>query len=339
MRFIVEVYREHVNHGRWFLHEHPVGATSWLMEEVKKLQSAVGVCDTDQCQYGLKTRGAGGAGSLPARKRIKFMTMSSETANELSWKCPKDHLHQALVGERGRMAALYPEGLCEAICRGLQREIIRSKMNVRVLTTVISTDKIGTDTSKNRSIAPEKDGRSVGIAYGMAWDDLTGATLDPREVSKARLKELRYINDKSVYKKISTSEAVSKGNCNLKTKWIKNLEHTNYRSRFVAVEFNTHRMDGLFTSTPPLEALKLLVSDAATVDSMARNSYKEEKAVMVNDVAHAFFEAPITRKVVVELPVEDGWEDQEVKLLVVVRNPFTGQVTLQRISKGNSRNS
>ena len=35
---------------------------------------------------------------MPARKRTKFMTNSSEIANELSWKCPKDHLHQALVG-------------------------------------------------------------------------------------------------------------------------------------------------------------------------------------------------------------------------------------------------
>ena len=43
MRFIVEVYREHVNHGRWFLHEHPVGATSWLMEEVKISQCGRGV--------------------------------------------------------------------------------------------------------------------------------------------------------------------------------------------------------------------------------------------------------------------------------------------------------
>ena len=72
------------------------------------------------------------------------------------------------------------------------------------------------------------------------------------------------------------------------------------------MEFNTHRMDGLFASTPPLQALKLLVSDAATVDSMARNSSKEEKAVMVNDVARAFFDAPISRDIAVELPVENG---------------------------------
>ena len=66
------------------------------------------------------------------------------------------------------------------------------------------------------------------------------------------------------------------------------------------MEFNTHRMDGLFASTPPLEALKLLVSDAAAVDSMARNSSKKEKAVMVNDVARVFFEAPISREVAVD---------------------------------------
>ena len=311
MRFIVEVYWEQVNHGRWFLHEHPVGASSWLMEELKTLQSAAEVCTTvaDQCQYGLRTRGAGGAGSIPARKRTKFMTNSSEIANELSWKA-KGHLHQALVGGRAHKSAIYSEGLCEAICRGLKREIRRSEMNVRVLKTVISKDKIGTDTNKDRSIADEEDGGSVGIAYGMAWDDLTGANLDPRGVSKARLKELGYISDKSVYKKITSSEAVSKGIRILKMKWIDidkgDLEHPNYRSRFVAMEFNTHWMDGPFASTPPLEALKLLVSDAATVDSMAHNSSKEEKAVMVNDVARAFFEAPIRRELAVELPVEDG---------------------------------
>ena len=176
MRFIVEVYWEQVNHGRWFLHEHPVGASSSLMEEVKTLQNAAGVCTTvaDQCQYGLKTRGGGGgAGSMPARKRTKFMTNSSEIANELSWKCPKDHLHQALVGGRAHKSAIYPEGLCEAICRGLKREIRRSKMNVRVLTTVNSTDKVGTDTSKDRGIAHEEDGGDMSALHTVVWPGTT----------------------------------------------------------------------------------------------------------------------------------------------------------------------
>ena len=36
--------------------------------------------------------------------------------------------------------------------------------------------------------------------------------------------------------------------------------------------------------------------DAATVDSMTRNSSKEDKAVMVNDVARAFSEAAICKE-------------------------------------------
>ena len=50
-------------------------------------------------------------------------------------------------------------------------------------------------------------------------------------------------------------------------------EH-NYRSRFVAMEFNTHKVNGLYASTPPLEALKLLISDAATRTS---DTFKEEE--------------------------------------------------------------
>ena len=43
---------------------------------------------------------------------------------------------------------------------------------------------------------------------------------------------------------------------------------------------------GFFASTPPPEALRLIISDAATRDQ------EEGKVIMVNDVASAFFEAP-----------------------------------------------
>ena len=43
-------------------------------------------------------------------------------------------------------------------------------------------------------------------------------------------------------------------------------EKPTYRSRVVAIEFNTSQMDGLFAATAPLEALKLFVSDASTVE-------------------------------------------------------------------------
>ena len=64
----------------------------------------------------------------------------------------------------------------------------------------------------------------------------------------------------------------------------------------MAIEFNTSQMDGLFAATAPLEALRLLVSDAATVEKCPDSAFKEEtKAIMVNDVARAFFEALVAK--------------------------------------------
>ena len=41
-------------------------------------------------------------------------------------------------------------------------------------------------------------------------------------------------------------------------------EHPEYRSRLVANEINTGKMEGLFAATPPLEAKKCLMSMAVT---------------------------------------------------------------------------
>ena len=79
----------------------------------------------------------------------------------------------------------------------------------------------------------------------------------------------------------------------VKTRWIDinrgDDEAPIYRSRLVAKEFNDSAMDGLFAATPPLEALRYLIHEAATLDG------KEEKVIMIADVARAFFEAVATR--------------------------------------------
>ena len=41
----------------------------------------------------------------------------------------------------------------------------------------------------------------------MAWNDITGALLDPREVKRACLQEIEYIRSKGVYSNISREEA------------------------------------------------------------------------------------------------------------------------------------
>ena len=61
-------------------------------------------------------------------------------------------------------------------------------------------------------------------------------------------------------------------------------------------------MDGIFAGTPPLEALRYLIHDAASV---REGEVGGEKVVLVADVARAFFEAQATRNICVELPEED----------------------------------
>ena len=79
-----------------------------------------------------------------------------------------------------------------------------------------------------------------------------------------------------------------------------------YRSRLVGKEFADKRVDGLFAGTPPLEALRFLVHEAATVEESGIGGVgsQEEKVIMINDVARAFFEAKAIRKICVELPEE-----------------------------------
>ena len=75
-----------------------------------------------------------------------------------------------------------------------------------------------------------------------------------------------------------------------------------YRSRLVGKEFNNEAMDGIFAGTPPLEALRCLIHEAATIRN---KDDQHSQVIMINDVARAFFEAPAVRQVCVELPDED----------------------------------
>ena len=74
-----------------------------------------------------------------------------------------------------------------------------------------------------------------------------------------------------------------------------------HRSRFVGKEFNDGKGGevGWFATTPPLEALKLLVSNAAT-----RRPGRLRRSLLLNDVARAFFEAPVKREICIELMEE-----------------------------------
>ena len=71
----------------------------------------------------------------------------------------------------------------------------------------------------------------------------------------------------------------------------------NVRARWVK-EYKTHARPELYASTPPLEALKIVLSEIAT-------GKRGGKVVALVDVRRAYFYAPARRRVFVELPPED----------------------------------
>ena len=81
------------------------------------------------------------------------------------------------------------------------------------------------------------------------------------------------------------------------------------RSRLVAKEIKRDKRDDLFAATPPLEALKMLLSLAVTEGVGYRKGHRESgHRLEFIDVRRAYFQARARRDVYVQLPEED-WEE------------------------------
>lgn len=160
-----------------------------------------------------------------------------------------------------------------------------------------------------------------------AWDDVSAAPLDPVKVTVARKLDINYAENKPVWKKM----AKEKGWEIIKPRRIDinkgDDDKPNYRSRMVGKEFNDREVDCLFAATPPLESLRLILSWPATVDGGLLSTVGETgsgKNILIADVSSAFFEAPATRDLCVEL-LEEALQADETpqrtvgKLLAIAR--------------------
>ena len=74
LRVGIEVCARQHRAGRWFLFEHPKGASSWSEPEVQKLinMNGVFIVELDQCMYGLTSTDQIGRAS--AKKPTRFIT-------------------------------------------------------------------------------------------------------------------------------------------------------------------------------------------------------------------------------------------------------------------------
>ena len=126
--------------------------------------------------------------------------------------------------------------------------------------------------------------------WDFAWDDVNNKNLDAGKVREARREEMKFIEMKGVWGKYPKEKALKEGYKIVDTRWIDtdkgDTNNPVYRSRLVGKEFNTGQEEGLFASTPPLEALRWLISEAATVEEGEQYG---DKVMLISDVSRAFF--------------------------------------------------
>ena len=117
--------------------------------------------------------------------------------------------------------------------------------------------------------------------------------LDAKKVKEARL-EMEHYDKMHVFDKVLIAQCCEgTGRASLKARWFDIDKGTRYRSRSVAKQFKGSDSEELFAATPPVEALRALISHTM--------SGPKKKALMVCDVSPAFFYAPVQQEIHVEL--------------------------------------
>ena len=145
VRFCCRIYRLQMEAGRYYLHEHPWSARSWQIKEVVDLceDPRTMIVQAHQCQFGLTAPlGRPGGKSAPVKKPIGFMTNSWAIAQALNKTCPGGHTHAWLDQGRAKKAAIYPKQLCEAICRGLDKQKNHDLLHRTTCFSTMTTDQI-----------------------------------------------------------------------------------------------------------------------------------------------------------------------------------------------------
>ena len=315
----MNLYKLQMQEGRYFLHERPESASPWEETCVREVLGMKGVNKViaDQCRYGLKSSDKNGEG--PARKSTGFMTNSPCIAMQLQRRCPNKggyniHKHVVLQGGRTKAAQVYPPELCKAIRKGLTKQIAADRDGQFLLTHMEHDENqssrsimnVAKQTKEEYTIVEEDDPEEL----EMAWDEVSGAELDPKMVRKAREEEIRYVRKMDLYEKVLISQCYeTTGKAQISVRWIDinkgDQSNPKYRSRLVAREINIHKRDDLFAATPPLEALKPILSLIATSN--------RGEIVMINDMSRAFFHAKAKRDVFVQIPNEDKEAGDEQK--------------------------
>ena len=304
LEFCMRLYAIQVDAARFFVHEHPQDAASWAEDSVKEVMALAGVnmATVDMCVYGMRVDTGPVQG--PARKRTILMSNSNEVLKRIASVCPNagedktlHHTHVPLEQGRARRCQVYPRQFSRRICEGIAAEKKLRQLGLMSM-ALMDCDSIDVDMAVGRKASGDlHDGNGM-----QAFDDTSGEALIPGMVKKARLEEMEYFRSMKVYEKVPIAECLSAtGHKPIGVRWVDinkgDTANPNYRSRLVAKEFrgNDDRPEW-YAATPPSECLKIMLHRMAS-----NRKYK----LLYADVSRAYFYAPTSRPVYVQLPEED----------------------------------
>lgn len=125
MNLCADICKRRAHRGRYYLLEHPSGASSWHLPSIEEARSMLGayLVSFPQCQYGLKA-----PNGKPMRKLTRFLTNSRHVAEEFSKKKCTCAEHQPIEGscqghKLSKWAQVYPQPLINAIVDCCEREL------------------------------------------------------------------------------------------------------------------------------------------------------------------------------------------------------------------------
>ena len=135
LRFVCELYQEQIDAGRYFLHEHPAGATSWSEKCIRDLlvQPNVEAVTSDRCQYGQEDSRSGDPVKKPTSWLSNSEAIRDALRDALQVRCtgrggacsrPRGGAHRVAEGRVCKESAVYPFQLCKAILMGCRRQLV-----------------------------------------------------------------------------------------------------------------------------------------------------------------------------------------------------------------------
>ena len=207
----MDVYEEQIRAGRYFLHEHPLEASSWSDPRVISLQKRKGVftASSPVCFFQAKIETKDGSRNVNrfVYKRTKWMTNSKALAEALEKRCSNSespfHRHIVLNGGLAKMATTYAPKLVNTVLRGLRHQMLDDGW-------ISELELQFAGPSPSEPVFDLKDESAT--QWADEFDDLTGAELSRNLVHAGKMEEIRWVKEldstrKSVEQKQSAEDS------------------------------------------------------------------------------------------------------------------------------------